>query len=167
MKINKQDIVDHILIHIDNELNNVLQAAESAHLAATDDQSVAETQYDTLAIEASYLAHGHSERADNLLKNKFQIKNLKLLEFCKDDEISIGALIKLDALMPREPNMQPNQTVQYFFIAPCSGGLKIDISDLTITVITQNAPIAQQLLGLYEGDEFNAPKGIFTISEVH
>ncbi len=143
MNIDKQQIIEQIKAHIDAELENITQAAETARLDAIDDQSVAETQYDTLAIEASYLAHGHSERAQNLLLAKQQYKNLRLKAFTEDDEISIGALIKLGN----------EHHHKYFFIAPNSGGLKVQANDRVITIITETAPISQQLLGLYQDDE--------------
>ena len=64
--MDKEKIIQDILNYLRQELSIIQEAANNAHLAATDDQSVAETQYDTLAIEASYLAEGQSRRVDEL-----------------------------------------------------------------------------------------------------
>lgn len=143
LKIDKQKIIEQIIAHIDEELKNITLAAESARLAAIDDQSVAETQYDTLAIEASYLAHGHSERAQQLINAKGQYQNIKLRDFNEDDEITQGALLQLGT----------EHGHKYFFIAPNSGGLKVEVDGKNITVITETAPLTQQLLGLYQDDD--------------
>ena len=59
---NKSPIISLIIEQLEKELTIALTSAENAHLAAVDDQSIAETQYDTLAIESAYLAQGHSKR---------------------------------------------------------------------------------------------------------
>ena len=68
MTINKQALVELIISDLQQALNQAISAANEAHAAAVDDQSVAETQYDTLAIEASYLAEGQSKRVQELQK---------------------------------------------------------------------------------------------------
>jgi len=65
----KAEVISKILTYLQNELASLSTAAKNAHLAAIDDQSVAETQYDTLAIEASYLAEGQSRRVEALKKS--------------------------------------------------------------------------------------------------
>ncbi len=47
---NKKQLVDVIVTALKQELQQAIDAANEAHAAAVDDQSVAETQYDTLAI---------------------------------------------------------------------------------------------------------------------
>ena len=45
--MNKEKLITNIISHLENALSIAKHAANEAHLAATDDQSVAETQYDT------------------------------------------------------------------------------------------------------------------------
>ena len=75
--MNKNKILDAVLSYLYLELSHCEQAANNAHLAATDDQSVAETQYDTLAIESAYLAEGQSRR---LIEFKVSIKRFITLQ---------------------------------------------------------------------------------------
>jgi uncharacterized membrane protein len=60
--LNKQQLITIIVSSLSQQLQKAIAAANEAHAAAVDDQSVAETQYDTLAIEAGYLAEGQSRR---------------------------------------------------------------------------------------------------------
>ena len=85
MNIEKQSLINTIIEQLEAELENALQSAETARLAAIDDQSVAETQYDTLGLEASYLAHGQSERAANLITQINAYKALPVKDFSIDD----------------------------------------------------------------------------------
>lgn len=141
--IDKQKLVVKIIEKLQQELDNAVFAAETARTDATDDQSVAETQYDTLGIEASYLAHGQSERAEKLKQQINQYKKLKPVNFSSDDEINIGCLVKLSS--------QKHNSL--YFIGPSAGGIKVFIAEQDVIVITPQAPIAQQLIGKFQYDE--------------
>ncbi len=65
-KICRQQLNHTIEGHLKSKIAEAEEAAMNAHHAAIDDQSVAETQYDTLAIEAGYLAEGQSRRIQML-----------------------------------------------------------------------------------------------------
>ena len=71
-------------------------AANNAHQAATDDQSVAETQYDTLAIEQSYLAEGQSRRVDEIRYTIELINNFKYDLALETPGIIQGSLVQLE-----------------------------------------------------------------------
>ncbi|MEW6997546.1 hypothetical protein AADZ86_07570 [Colwelliaceae bacterium BS250] len=141
--IDKQKIKELIILQLEQALSNAVNAAESAHLAATDDQSVAETQYDTLGIEASYLAQGQSERIENIKQQILKYQQLLINDFAADDEIQLSCLLLLGSA----------ENAKYYFIGPCSGGLKVSINGEDILVITPHAPIAQSLIGKYQFDQ--------------
>ncbi|WP_371187168.1 hypothetical protein [Thalassotalea maritima] len=145
----KTIILDAIIEQLHSELNTAISSADSARLAATDEQSVAETQYDTLGIEASYLAHGQSERAAALINDINLYKKLK--SRCQQPltEITIGALVEITG-------EQANQQ-RHYFIGPSSGGIKVCVDSLTITVISSEAPLAQELLQRQLDDEIVWP----------
>lgn len=143
--IDKQKVRELIILQLERELSNAVNAAESAHLAAIDDQSVAETQYDTLGIEASYLAQGQSERIENIKQQILKYQQLVISDFSADDEIQLSCLLLLGSA----------ENAKYYFIGPCSGGLKINIAGNDILVITPQAPIAQHLLGHYQFEKIS------------
>lgn len=145
----KKLLIDAIIIQLKQELINAINSADMARQAATDDQSVAETQYDTLGLEASYLAHGQSERAEQIKQQIKQYQNLLIRDFDENDEINIGSLVKLK-------NTIENGELHYF-IGPCAGGLKIQFNDLIVMLITPQAPVAKELIGKSQFDLISLP----------
>ena len=142
--MNKMKIIRDILAHLEHELTAIKNAANNAHLAATDDQSVAETQYDTLAIEASYLAEGQSRRVDDIQKAKQLIEQLVIRNFQKIMPISVSALVQL---------ANESDDNQWFFIAPAAGGFRGILNGINYTVITPSSPMAKALTGKFINDE--------------
>lgn len=148
--IDKHKLKAAILQQLDEELISTIQAAENARLAATDDQSVAETQYDTLAIEQSYLAEGQSRRIEECKKAIHTINMLTLNHFNEESEITLGALIQLD---------KDESANHWYFLSPTSGGMKVTLSGVIITVITAASPLGQALQGKYLDDEIELIPG--------
>ncbi|MFN3238589.1 MAG: transcription elongation factor GreAB, partial [Pseudomonadales bacterium] len=70
MPLEKQTVVDAILNKLDSDLALAIAAAERARDTATDKENIAENKYDTLGLEAAYLAHGQSNRAQRLADEK-------------------------------------------------------------------------------------------------
>lgn len=149
MVLNKKHLLQAIINQLEQELNNAINSAEMARLAATDDQSVAETQYDTLGLEASYLAHGQSERAEQITQQIKQYQDLLTKDLDGEDEINIGSLVKLK-------NTLTNAEL-YYFIGPSAGGLKIHLNDLKVMLLTPQAPVAKELIGKSEFDYISLP----------
>jgi transcription elongation GreA/GreB family factor len=142
--MNKKQIISDILTHLEQELVAIKNAANNAHLAATDDQSVAETQYDTLAIEASYLAEGQSRRVAEIQTARQVIEQLVIRYFQEDSPITLSAWVELT---------NEDQIKQYFFIAPAAGGFSGVLNEQSYTVITPNSPMGKALIGKFIGDE--------------
>ncbi len=148
--INKQALVSLILDDLKQELNQAISAANEAHAAAVDDQSVAETQYDTLAIEASYLAEGQSRRVQDLQTAINDYQGLKLLDFDKDKPITQSALVQLYA---------DSKDKHWFFIGPAAGGFRCQLAKQHITVITEKSPMGLALMGTFIDDDIEVILG--------
>lgn len=152
--MNKKLLINKIISFLQQELSTLQTAANNAHLAAIDDQSVAETQYDTLAIEAGYLAEGQSRRVLELKLALQQTNAFTPEEFNSSSEIACGALIQL------EKNIEHKR---WYFIAPAAAGFKTTLNNNgeleQITVITEKSPLGQALIGLYQDDEVSFNHG--------
>ena len=148
--INKQTLIVLITDELKQELNQAISAANEAHAAAVDDQSVAETQYDTLAIEASYLAEGQSRRVQELQTAIDNYNMLNLIHFNKSSAIDLSALVQLS---------KDNQAQHWFFIGPAAGGFRCSLSEQNITVITPQSPMGLALLGKYQDDDIDIRLG--------
>lgn len=139
--MNKKEIIHKIVKHLSCELSTTQLAAHNAHSAAIDDQSVAETQYDTLAIEASYLAEGQSRRVEEIKYSIAQFEQLQARELTRSTTISIGSLVQLD---------KGESNNEWLFIAPSAGGFKCVLQEgnvtVHITVITPHSPMGKALI---------------------
>jgi len=140
--MNKNEILNCVIAHLTELKQQATTAAANAHNAAIDDQSVAETQYDTLAIEAAYLAEGQSRRIEDLKEQIHQLTNMKLKP-C--DTVELGALIQIAF---------ENGDDKLFFMLPYGAGTQVEYENKVVFIITTQAPLAQALLNKVEGDEF-------------
>ncbi|MGV2870995.1 hypothetical protein [Colwellia sp. E150_009] len=148
--IKKRTLTTLIINQLEQALAQAINAANEAHAAAVDDQSIAETQYDTLAIEASYLAEGQSRRVQELQTAIRKYQSLNLIDFDENKPIALTALVQLS-------NDKSSQ--HWFFIGPAAGGLRCAISGQQVTVITPQSPMGMALIGKYQEDEIDIKLG--------
>jgi transcription elongation GreA/GreB family factor len=161
-KVDKKALITLIIKNLQQELHQAINAANEAHAAAVDDQSVAETQYDTLAIEASYLAEGQSRRVQELQDALLSYKMLTLVDFDEEKPIALSALVQLYTDRKKQ---------HWFFIGPAAGGFRCQLNEQHITVITPKSPIGLVLIGEYNGENIEIKLGdgklTETIASVH
>jgi transcription elongation GreA/GreB family factor len=140
--MNKKEILALVVKEISKLLAQAQLAAENAHKAAIDDQSVAETQYDTLAIEAAYLAEGQSRRIDEL---KIQHDQLTSFEVTNNEQVSVGALVEL---------AYDDGQQKQILILPCGAGIQIHYQQRDILVMSPQAPLAKAIMNKKVDDDF-------------
>ena len=141
--MNKSLLIDVIVREIASALNNSLAAAEEARATATNKENAAENKYDTLGLEAAYLAHGQSERVVQLEKDLAAYVFLK--KRVKGHEIAdVGSLVKLE---------YKTGEGRFLFIGPASGGLVVSLGGSSVIVITPGSPLGKALLGVGVDDE--------------
>lgn len=148
MILNKTTLLELLLAELNQSLHIATAAANDARDLATHEQSKPETQYDTVGLEASYLAHGQSLRVDEL---KYSIKDWQVLaqkEFSDESEISPGALIELE---------REDGSCHFFLLGNTAGGVKLHQQEQLITVITTSSPLGKLILGKYSGDDVPSP----------
>ncbi|CAH9058014.1 hypothetical protein PSECIP111951_01784 [Pseudoalteromonas holothuriae] len=140
--MNKIHVLEHIKFALEAKLSEAKQAADSALQDATHEQSAAETQYDSLSIESGYLAHGQSERVNEIHKSIVLFEQSYDLNQAR--YIIVGSLIKAVDLADK---------VHWFYFGPCEGGLKVTIQQHGILIITKDSPIGQAMYEKALGDE--------------
>ncbi len=148
--INKKSLIRLITAELKKELDQAISAANEAHSAAVDDQSVAETQYDTLAIEAGYLAEGQSRRVRELQAAIDDYRLLNLVDFDENSPVSTTALVQLS---------KDSRNRHWFFIGPAAGGFRCQLAEQQITVITPQSPMGVELIGKYQDDDIEIALG--------
>lgn len=153
MKVmNKSDVYKTITATLLKRYENAKWAANQAHEAATNEESIAENKYDTFGLEASYLAHGQSQRVVECEKDWLVFHKKQLVEFTEEDSVDLWSLVRLSNFD------SASEVNRYFFVSPCSGGLNIIINDETVYLVTPFSPVGKLLLGKMVGDELKLPK---------
>ncbi|MCX7079997.1 MAG: GreA/GreB family elongation factor, partial [Pseudomonas sp.] len=118
--------------------------AQTAYETATHEENIAENKYDTLGLEASYLAAGQAKRVEEIRQALVLCQNLTLRPYDEQQGIQIGTLLGL---------ADDNGNQQWLFLGPDAAGLKVYLVGQLITVITPRSPLGKSLLGKFEGDE--------------
>lgn len=140
--MNKAHVTEHLRFALEEQLNTAKIAAQTAHDTATHEESIAETQYDTLGLEAAYLAQGHAERVNECYKE------IQLFDPIYNEAVT--GTITISSLVCLEDDAG---TQKWFYLGPASGGLTVDIKGITVQVLTPGAPLGKQLLGKQIDDE--------------
>ena len=141
--MDKLALTKKILIKLEMVHQGAVDAAQRAYETATDEENEAENKYDTLGLEASYLAHGQSKRVAECENDLIVFKKFKPNVFSNDMPIDIGALVSVED----EAGLE-----QLVFISPVSGGLKFIFNRKQVTMVTPSSPLGSVLLNHSVGD---------------
>lgn len=120
--MNKHTVHQLILDKLRVDLDIAERAAQTAYETATHEENIAENKYDTLGLEASYLAAGQARRVEEIRQSLALCQNLPLRAYDEQRGIEIGALLGLEDEKGRE---------QWLFLAPDAAGLKVDLVGAT------------------------------------
>ena len=142
--MSKVRIIEEIMTALSADLALFSSAARAAHAAATHEECLPDNKYDTTALEASYIAQGQANRAQEIRAALENYRTLPLLDFDDDTPIRLTALVTLE---------DGEGNVRRLFLGPQAGGMKITDRDGEIVVITPGSPLGRSLLGLRTGDE--------------
>lgn len=140
--MNKALVVEKIKEHLKSKLSEAMLAADIAHRAAIDEQSIAETQYDTLAIEAAYLAEGQTRRILQFKQDLALMDNPALVLSIKD---KVNRVITLGSLFSLEFEVGH---IKHFYLSPAGASIELVFEHEKIMVITPSSPLGQAALGL-------------------
>lgn len=142
--MNKADLIQQIANQLQRELETLLNASNQAHESATHSESKAENKYDTRGLEAAYLAHGLSVRAQELQQSVALYSQWQPPSFDMDTPIALGALITLEDDCGEQKRL---------LLAEQGGGLKGRVDGGDVRVVTPKAPLGKALLGREWGDD--------------
>jgi len=140
----KQQLISTIIARLEADLSLFTAAALHAHQAATHEECQPDNKYDTTALEASYIAQGQANRAQEIRQALEAYRSLELQQFDDDTPLRLGALVTLE-------DGAGNQ--RRLLIGPQAGGMKLADPVGEIVVITPASPLGRRLLGLTVGDE--------------
>lgn len=141
--MNKILLHRQLMMHLQQLLDNAKAAAKRAHDTATSEENVAENKYDTLALEAAYLAQGQSQRVVQCQSDLDICTNLPM---GKSKKGGLGALIVL---------VDENEEARYLLICPVAGGIKLQWHQHTVLVVTPQSPMGAALLNQQEEEQIS------------
>lgn len=142
--MDKSLLRQQVLERLAEDLLRVEHAVRTAHEAATHEENIAENKYDTLGLEASYLATGQARRADAIRQAIVNWRNFYPAPYNPAQGIQLGALVCL---------VDADDKQQQLFIGPEGGNMTLGSGADLIHVISSKAPLAWAVLGKSEGDE--------------
>ncbi|MDP3976785.1 MAG: transcription elongation factor GreAB [Pseudomonas sp.] len=148
--MNKALLQQLILDKLHTDLALAQQAALTAYEAATHEENIAENKYDTLGLEASYLAAGQARRVEEIRQALSVWEKLRLRPFDAQLGIQLSALVWLADAEGAE---------QCLFLGPDGAGLKLLLEGQEVRVISPRAPLGQRLIGCGEGDQVELRMG--------
>ncbi len=133
-----------VLDRLANDLQHAEQAVRTAHETATHEENIAENKYDTLGLEAAYLATGQVRRAEAIRQALAVWRQFRPLPCDGQKGIQLGALVCL---------VDADDKQQHLFLGPEGGSMQVASGTQIVQVISSEAPLGRALLGKCEGDE--------------
>jgi len=156
--MNKIRLLQQIIDQLEADLALLSAAARAAHAAATDAECQPDNEYDTTALEASYVAQGQANRAAQIRTAVATYRSMTLRDFNEETPIRLGALVTLE---------DEAGGITRVFLGPEAGGLKLATEAGEVVVVTPAAPLGGELLGKTVGDELETAAGkTFSVSAV-
>jgi len=133
-----------------HELQGAVNASRDAAEYATNEESRAESQWDTQGLEASYLAAGQAGQA------RAWAEAIEELQSEREDLLKVKTSVALGALFCCDFGGES----ETFFFAGVAGGHVISLEGVEVTVITPQSPLIARLRGLKAGESFRLPNGL-------
>ena len=133
-----------VLERLAADLRQAEQAVRVAHEAATHEENVAENKYDTLGLEAAYLATGQARRAEAIRQAMANWRYFRPSPYDANKGIQLGALVCL---------VDTDGKQQQLFLGPDGGSMTLVSGAQLVQVISSEAPMGRAMLSRCEGDE--------------
>jgi len=132
----KREIVQSIIDQLQADLWVLEDAVNLARDTATHADCLGSSKYETMGLEASYLAQGQGLR---LLEVE------RALQYFNDLALSpVNGMVGLSSLFVLQDDQGNSQCL---WLATEAGGLKVQCGDALITVITPKAPLGRAVMG--------------------
>lgn len=139
-----------VLERLAEDLLQTEQAARVAHETATHEENIAENKYDTLGLEAAYLATGQARRAEAIRRVMSEWRQFRPGAYDASKGIQLGALVCL---------VDADDRQQQLFLGLAGGSMTLASGDQVVHVVSIEAPLGQAMLGKCEGDEVSIQVG--------
>jgi transcription elongation GreA/GreB family factor len=143
--MNKASLIASIIEMLERDLLRLKEAARATYDAATHEESKPENEYDTFALEASYLAGAQAKRVAEIEEVLFlfgTLKNQLTSQSTFAKTIASGSLVEIEGQGRKS----------WVLVMPKGGGISLSFEGQSVQVVTPHSPFGEALLGLEEGD---------------
>ena len=144
--MDKSVLQQQVLERLADDLLQTEQSVRAAHEAATHEENIAENKYDTLGLEAAYLATGQARRAAAIRQAMTRWRQFRPTPYDASKGIQLGALVCL---------VDSDDKQQQVFLGPDGGSMKLVSEGQLVQVVSGGAPLGRAMLGKCEGDELS------------
>ena len=148
--MDKALLQQQVLDRLADDLLQAEEAVRAAHETATHEENIAENKYDTLGLEAAYLATGQARRADAIRQAVATWRQFRPGHFDAGLGIQRGALVCL---------VDADGQQQQLFLGPAGGSMTLAVGAQRVQVISTESPLGQALLGKCDGDAVSIQVG--------
>lgn len=143
MNIKKTELIQNFVAYLQEELETLTAAAKATYEAATHEESKPENQYDTRALEASYLAGAQAERVAEIRDVLRLFQTLEFKNYSPNDRVLSTALVDVTI----------DDKKSTLLIMPKGGGITLRLPDRNVQIITPHSLLGEAILGSRVGDE--------------
>lgn len=143
LDMDKKQVVAAFIEQLESDLMAMKQAAKATHEAATNEESKPENEYDTRALEASYLAGAQAQRAGEIDETLSYFRTTDFKELSPKDPIQATALVVVKI----------NGKTNNLLVMPKGGGVSIDFEGHHVQIVTPQSSLGQAVLGAHQGEE--------------
>ena len=147
--MDKSQFFNRLILTLREECLHAVQASKDAADYATNEESRADSQWDTQGLEASYLAAGQASQARQWAESVQELQSEREELLQPRVSICLGALFSCDF----------GDGPEWYFLAGVAGGHVVPTEQGEVTVITSSSPLAGRLLGLKAGEKFALANG--------
>ena len=123
-----------VLERLAEDLRQAEQAVRVAHETATHEENIAENKYDTLGLEAAYLATGQARRAEGIRQAMANWRQFRPHPYDASKGIQLGALVCL---------VDSDHKQQLLFIGPAGGSMQLVSGAQFVSGHQQRSPFGQ------------------------
>ncbi len=147
--MDKAPLVSSLNAELRHRYDRAISALTGAREAATGADTKAENKYDTRGLEASYLAAGQAEQADELFRALHAVETFEFADFELDAPIALGALVETEQ----------EDEIHHYLLAPAGGGIVLETDQgEPVTVLGPASPLARKLIGQVAGSILRDPE---------
>jgi transcription elongation GreA/GreB family factor len=139
---NKKKLIQDFIHQLENELEIMKAAAIATHEAAISEEAKPENEYDTRALEASYLAKAQDKRVAELREVITLLRKLMFKDFAPTDSIDLTALVKIKL------DGKPSTVL----VLPAGGGVSLEHNSVRVSIVTPQSVLGETIMGLHIGD---------------